>query len=420
LSNNQKIGQIRIKEFGPIKSGYEANQGFIDISKITVFIGNQATGKSSIAKLISTFTWLEKSLFRGTLDEKEITRKNKFENNYCYYHRLNEYFRPETEIEFKGAYYTFQYRHGYLHITHTKDDSAYRVPKIMYVPAERNFLSAVDRPDKLKGIPQPLFTFLSEFDRSQQELTGDTDLPIGNLKFHYQKQNKTASIVGSDYKIKLLEASSGLQSSVPLFLVSKNLTESIRKEGDQSRKEISIEEEKRLKAEIRKIIANTNLTDDTRRAALEELSAQFKNSYFINIVEEIEQNLYPTSQKEMLFKLLEFANDTSRNALIMTTHSPYIVNYLTLAMKAFSVSERIHRSNAPTGLLNRLDTVVPRNSCIAPGEVTVYELKNGTITPLSKPHDVLSDNNYLNQSLDEANLNFDELLEIEEEIEGSI
>ena len=54
------MSQIKVKNFGPIKSGFAENYGFIDIRKITVFIGNQGTGKSSIAKLISTLSWLEK------------------------------------------------------------------------------------------------------------------------------------------------------------------------------------------------------------------------------------------------------------------------------------------------------------------------------------------------------------------------
>jgi hypothetical protein len=31
------------------------------------------------------------------------------------------------------------------------------MPKIMYVPAERNFLTVVEHPDLLKEIPQSLF-----------------------------------------------------------------------------------------------------------------------------------------------------------------------------------------------------------------------------------------------------------------------
>jgi ABC-type glutathione transport system ATPase component len=49
------MSKIKIKNFGPIQEGYNENNGWIDISKVTVFIGNQGSGKSTVAKLISTF-----------------------------------------------------------------------------------------------------------------------------------------------------------------------------------------------------------------------------------------------------------------------------------------------------------------------------------------------------------------------------
>jgi ABC-type dipeptide/oligopeptide/nickel transport system ATPase subunit len=71
----------------------------MDIRKVSVFIGNQGTGKSSIAKLISTLSWLEKGLYRGDIEEKYVTSYNRFINIYCNYQNLKNYFLPETEIK---------------------------------------------------------------------------------------------------------------------------------------------------------------------------------------------------------------------------------------------------------------------------------------------------------------------------------
>ena len=49
------------------------NDGWIEIKKVTMFIGNQGSGKSTVAKLISTFSWMEKVLTRGDYKEKEFT-----------------------------------------------------------------------------------------------------------------------------------------------------------------------------------------------------------------------------------------------------------------------------------------------------------------------------------------------------------
>ena len=66
------MSRIRIKNFGPIKEGFQENNGWVDIKKVTLFIGNQGSGKSTIAKLISTFTWLEKSLYNQNSSIKII------------------------------------------------------------------------------------------------------------------------------------------------------------------------------------------------------------------------------------------------------------------------------------------------------------------------------------------------------------
>ena len=48
--------QLIVKSFGPVKD--------LDITfkKVTLFIGDQGTGKSCVAKLFSMFKWLEKVL----------------------------------------------------------------------------------------------------------------------------------------------------------------------------------------------------------------------------------------------------------------------------------------------------------------------------------------------------------------------
>jgi len=55
------MSKIKIKNFGPIKEGYQDYDGFMDIKKVTIFIGNQGSGKSTVAKVISTLLWIEKA-----------------------------------------------------------------------------------------------------------------------------------------------------------------------------------------------------------------------------------------------------------------------------------------------------------------------------------------------------------------------
>jgi predicted ATPase len=413
------MSQIKVKNFGPIKSGFAENNGFIDIRKITVFIGNQGTGKSSIAKLISTFSWLEKQLYRGNLAIKDVKTYNRFVKTYCNYHNLNNYFLPETKIEYVGNAFYFYFQDGKLNIYPKilHFNRTYIVPKIMYVPAERNFFSVVKGAEKVKGLPQSLSTFFEELERSQQELSESLTLPVGDVKLEFDQKNNTLNIIGSDYKLNISESSSGFQSFIPLFLVSRNIALSISQNQDYSQTELSGEEQKRLKTEIEKILSNDNLSEELKKAALELLSSKYKNECFLNIVEEIEQNLFPKSQKDVLYKLLEFANLTEGNTLILTTHSPYIINYLTLAIKGYQVLQKIIDLPNSNLLKEQLENIVPQVSCVSDKDSIVYELtETGEIIKLSTYEGLPTDENYLNTFLADTNNLFDDLLEIEEQI----
>lgn len=53
--------KLKVRNFGPIRDGFG---DFIDFDKVTVFCGPQGSGKSTVAKLFSTLSWVEKALFR--------------------------------------------------------------------------------------------------------------------------------------------------------------------------------------------------------------------------------------------------------------------------------------------------------------------------------------------------------------------
>jgi predicted ATP-dependent endonuclease of OLD family len=293
-------------------------------------------------------------------------------------------------------------------------ENHYLVPKIMYVPAERNFLSAVKwrNLEKMKELPQALFAFLEELERSQKELTSPITLPIGDATFEFDHLNETANIIGARYKLKLSEASSGFQSFVPLFLVTQNLSNSIHITKDLSKNGLSTKQLKYIENATKQILSDDKLSDEVKRAALRLLSAKFKSECFINIVEEIEQNLYPTAQKAMLFNLLESANRTQGNQLILTTHSPYIISFLTLAIKAQTLWQKIGVSE---DLKPKLAAIVPQNACIDANQVAIYSLaEDGTIQLLPTFDGLPSDENFLNQILAQSNQLFDSLLDIEE------
>jgi predicted ATPase len=403
------MAKLKIKNIGPIKSTVNLKNEYIEFDGVTVFIGNQGTGKSTISKIYSTLTWIEKALVRGDFNVNYISQYNRFKKQLAY-QNIGNYLKDDSYIDYIGKAYQIIYKNGKVDVIENLDkDSEYLFPKIMYVPAERNFVSTVERPDLVKRLPLPLYTFLEEYEYAKQNLSETITLPVGNLKFEYRKQNKKSWLIGDDYKIDLLEASSGYQSLVPLFLVTNSLSKIISNESSSSFKERNVVDENKIRNQIDKIFSNEKISEDIKTLLLEKLSSKYRYSSFINVVEEPEQNLYPTSQKGILFSLFSNKNKNDLNKLIITTHSPYIINYLTLAIKAFMVKSTIDKS-----LFGELNEIVPIDSIINPSTVNIYQLnESGNIEKLDDYKGLPSDENFLNEFLGAFNDDFVKLLEIE-------
>jgi predicted ATPase len=408
------MSKIRIKNFGPIREGCQENNGWIDIRKVTVFIGNQGSGKSTIAKVFSTLSWLEKAMVKGVLRQDELNSLNRF-SKYLAYQRIEKYIRAETIIEYRGKAFSFTFKNSEFSASKSTKDE-YLLPKIMYVPAVRNLLSVVDRPDKFKNLPSMLYTFNDEYDAAKNLFAEGLELPINEAIFEYDKLNKLANIVGADhsYKLRLSEASSGFQSTVPLFLVTKYLSDNLNVEEDPSIKESSLEEQKKLEKELKLIMEDKQITPEVRQAYLRQFSAKRKPVCLLNIVEEPEQNLFPSSQQNVLNELLKYVNAKKGNRLIMTTHSPYLINYLTLAVEAGNLKEKVNTIE----LKNKLKEIVPLESTVNADDLVIYELdeKHGTITLLGNYKGLPFDENKLNNELGEGNELFAKLLEIEQKL----
>ncbi len=415
------MARLKVKNVGPIKAGVDTPDGFLDFKGVTVFIGNQGSGKSTVAKIFSTLSWIEKALVRGDFTEDYIMRYNRFKKQLAY-QNIHNYLSDLSLIEYIGDSYTLRYENSNFSVQKTSVDlygnipqKEYFFPKIMYVPAERNFVSSVDRPDLIKRLPLPLYTFMDEYEDAKQSIKESEKLPVGDISFIYKKQNKKALLVGTGFEVELLEASSGFQSLVPLILVTRYLSEVIKNKSSETRKEINREDEEKIRKAVSKAFENNTISEDVFRIVLEKLSGRFKYECFLNIVEEPEQNLFPESQKNVLNELLLYRNENPNNKLVITTHSPFIINFLSLAVQGKMI-EKVIEEKGRKSMLERLSSVVPIKSGISGDDVVVYQLLDGQIKELPTPNGFPSSRNFLNMSIAEGNILFDQLLEIEQEL----
>lgn len=406
------MSKIKIKYFGPIKEGYNEDGGFMDVKKVTVFIGNQGSGKSTVAKVISTLTWMEKALSRGDVTKENLLTKDIYE--HFEYQRIDAYFQEGTFIEYKGecAHIIITNKIHDCKIDFDSQKQLRDLPKIMYVPAERNFLTVVRDAYNVTNIPATLKTFGEEFKKSMLSLSGTLlSLPIGKDKIKYDRYSDKIFLVVGELNLEISDSSSGYQSLVPLFAATKYLCDEIEMhKGDKDFSWLNINQSVRRKEERNLINAKQDLTDSEKLLLFRKVDEKYLPSCLINVVEEPEQNLFPTSQQNILYSLLEFNNKYDSNKLIMTTHSPYLINYLTLAVKADNVKATLNNEEA----LQKMDKIVPRHSTVNPDDLVIYELDEmqGTIKKLGDYKGLPSDDNDLNNELEESNEAFAQLQEI--------
>jgi len=195
-----------------------------------------------------------------------------------------------------------------------------------------------------------------------------------------------------------------------MYLVTESLSKIISEKGNTAKDDLTYDRAKKFNEELERILANSKLDEDAKQILIERKLRTINYTSFVNIVEEPEQNLFPTSQKKILYALFRNTNKNINNKLILTTHSPYIINYLTLAIKAFSLKE-----NLSDDQLNQLNNIVPLDAALNPNKVAVYQINNeGLVEELESYKGLPSDENYLNELLGDFNDDFVELLKLEE------
>ncbi len=404
------INELRIQNFGAIGDGFELNNGYIKFNQNTLLCGTQGTGKSTVAKLYSTFVWLEKALLRGDFKVKDLERGKTFVNKYLKFQNIDSYVKVDSYLHYKGECYDFKFEDEKLSAFEHSVPTYVR-PQISYIAAERNLLSLLGKDAKRsKILPPSLLFMLGDYIDACENLKGDVELPVNNVKFKFDRLNKISKIFSDSFNIKVSEASSGLQSSIPLFVTLRYLYDKIINgiyEEKKSQDEIE-KDEKRIK----EVLEDNTLTAETRTMLIKMLSNN-TSKRLVSIVEEPEQNLFPDSQEKLVYELLHLSG-LGNNQLVMTSHSPYIINYLTLAIKAKQVYDVLKNEENK----QKLSAIVPTQSMIDGNSLTIYELTlDGKIKLLEPYNNMPSDENMLNSILEDTNRRYSEILDIRDDEE---
>ena len=426
---------LKIKNFGVIGENPQDKEGFFSVkfSPVTVFIGKQASGKSTIAKLISIFSWLEKKLIRDGVPST-INMPVAVLENLCKQQEIKEYFHPDTKIIYDGDAYTYEYAKKDSVFTAKTSSSFenYILPKIQYLTAARNLLTILyefELPNTLdeKGniinlasnIPYMVNDLNGTYIQALKELAKEGfSLPINGISVFYQ--NHTTFIKTDNAAIPMSAASSGIQSITPLLVVSRFLSNEVQKDlsqklqspiNDISKKQMETEILKYENVDLYKTYSNLkdgffykdeiSQSEKDNISKIEKISHKFIPACFYNIVEEPEQNLFPETQAEVLYELLECKNANSRNKLVISTHSPYILTALNNAIFASDVYNKTHKSVES----------IPLSKMVSFDDVSAYKLEDGKIISITDNESRLIDASQIDVCSSIINGVFDELMD---------
>ena len=168
--------RLSIRNVGPI--------GEIDavMNRFNFFIGPQSSGKSTIAKIFSTCSWIEKEV-ATTFNEKVIVKAEDFISKVVDFHKMDTYFNEQSEIHFQTDIIRIDLAEGKFSVQLLDKDNYYR-KKICYIPSERN---AVTLPE-LQGFefgPTNLRSFLFDWFNARESYDKGKSKNIDVIYYQY-------------------------------------------------------------------------------------------------------------------------------------------------------------------------------------------------------------------------------------------
>lgn len=316
---------LHIKNFGPISDSTQ-----IELTPLMLLIGRQSSGKSTFMKVLCFCRWIEKKIMTSTEDLiNQYTHYNRFIKELKSFHRLNDdYFKDDTELKYDGDVLTIVYtgRTGNARIVRKRSFAEQRYnSKLCYIPAERNLISAIQNVDKTYKATERdiLFNFIYEWNEAKEPYTREHPFRLAATGgFSYVNQSGADILLREDgYETPAFYASSGMQSVMPLDVMTNYITNCVGKNAPLSMVEYN---------EISK-------TDHER--ALRRLVYQSAQLF----IEEPEQNLYPESQRLVIMSIVRslnqaLVNGSEQSMAVITSHSPYVLSVVNVLLAAARVA----------------------------------------------------------------------------------
>lgn len=353
-----------IRHFGPV------SEVEIDLKRVTLLIGPQSSGKSTVLKVACFCDWLERQI-ETTQDPGRYCQPDTVLHHLVTFHKLEGYLHEDTWISYENDALSFAYdaKKRKFSFSWKKGGKRwdYKRAKIAYIPAERNLVAAIPNWYQVSMGNNNILDFMKEWEFARKTFTRQE--PIIGLPFAYKynEANKTDKIVMPDGgELELTNASSGLQSLTPLFVMLRYLTGSFFKETHSKVEDAMMRD--MLERVVREQCAARS--ERSRKAIVDGIMTPRYTDLFI---EEPEAHLFPATQKAFAYSLAELLNSNSRrrHSCVISTHSPYLMtafnNLIQAGETAAESAEKAER------VLERF----PEKRRLRYDDVAAYSLRGG-------------------------------------------
>ncbi len=367
-----KENRLIIKNFGPIK------HIDIPIRKINVLIGDQGTGKSTVAKVLACLISAEFLLLYKS------TKFNLFEK-----YKLNNFLEKKTYIELQqnGVKITYDNKKFDVHVNNSANSEFLKFlnnytklinsigstdkndfllgfrkglanfPNVScYIPSERNIITSIGNSPFTFFNSIQISNYLLEYGEIYDNARKNyNQLNISEFGITFKHINSKDYLELNNKTILLDEAASGLQNIIPIYLILTN---------------------------------------------------QKKDDVMLNIIEEPEISLFPPSQNKLVKHLVETSLIKGFD-LLLTTHSPYVLTTLNNLIYA-------HKIGSIRGKGAKATKIIEKRYWLNPKDVSAYILNEKGEAEDLMDYEI---NQIKAERIDEIsrviNKEFDELLNIE-------
>ena len=394
--------RLTITNIGPITKTAQ-----IVYERFCILIGPQSNGKSTIAKVLSTCLWLEKEACTS-LTTDVVKNGEDFKNLIEDFHRMHNYIHPDKSIiKYSSPFIEIVYNKGDFSMSFVNNFSYERL-KITYVPSDRNVVTMKDI-EKRDLDPTNFRSFLFDWLETNRNYDTKHKATILNLgiKYYFNAEAKERMDMlthenGVTYDIPLYDASSGMQSLVPMNVLMHYLaTDYFSNYGkgvsfEQQQKNVQLAWEivreittKHFPEEVKHKDVKVVYNDLVKKKADENdpkavgLTVEMNKLYrrlltpksISFILEEPEQNLFPQTQVVLFNDIISLCNAEHPSSVFITTHSPYLLaaaNILLFSgrLQELGVSEQ------------QLQEITGTTASIREGEFTAYTVSDGTCRSL--------------------------------------